>query len=245
LAAEIAIVNNSDQTLHEISLDVLFYSRDEPSEPREHSATRALYFEGPLVPGQAIKWGTEATGTELEVQNPVPGDNGPGGDGAAPVDRFFELLDANHRPVRMHGAMMLAYLGDPRAREAVLKLRDALRESEAPYLNRLLESVGDARVCELTVQGAGAERRVSACVFNAAGETKRGIGIKLRGLSAPVSHSYPVAPPPEVTGAFTWGVAGELAPGTGVAVSAELPKELAGTAAATFEAVAGRADLIR
>lgn len=245
LLAEIAIVNNSDEALSEITLNVQFYSRPRPAAPRELGPTRVLYFEGPLSPGQAIKWSTEANGTELEVKNPIPGNIGPGGDGAAPIERFVELLGANHRPVRMHAAMMLAYLGDPRARDAALKLRDALRDSEAPYLNRLLEALDDARVCRLGIRGAGNSRRVSACVFNASRQARQNLGLKLRALGSPVSHSYPVAPPPEVTAAFLWRLSGELEAGTGKMVSAELPPELATAQAATFEAVAGRADLIR
>ena len=245
LLAEIAIVNNSDEAMRELSLNVQFYSRDKPSAPRELGPTRVLYFEGPLSPGQAIKWSTEANGTELEVQNPVTGNIGPGGDGAAPIERFVELLDANHRPVRMHAAMMLAYLGDARARDAALKLRDALRDSEAPYLNRLLETLGDTRVCQVGIRGSGNDRRVNACVFNASKQTRQNLGFKLRALGSRVSHSYPVAPPPEVTGTFLWRLSGELAAGAGKAVSAELPPELATGDAAVFEGVAGRADLIR
>ena len=57
--------------------------------------------------------------------------------------------------------MMLAFLGDPRAREGALELREALREDEAPYLARLLQALGELRVCQLSVAGSGAVRSLS------------------------------------------------------------------------------------
>jgi hypothetical protein len=141
LEAELAVVNNGRTDIPELSLLVEFFERDPPPSSKRYSvSTRPLFYEGPIRPAQALKWSVEAQGVELEVHSPIPGDVGPFGDEAAPSNLFAELLSANHRPVRLHAAMMLTFLSDPRARDAILELREALREDEAPYLNRLLQA---------------------------------------------------------------------------------------------------------
>lgn len=247
LEVEIAVVNNSDQELRDVTLRVNFFERDgPPSNERHFSKHRVLYFEGPLVPGQAIKWSTEARGVEFELDNPVAGDLGPNGEGAAPRDAIAELLDAIHRPVRLHGAMMLAYLGDPRAREGALKLQDALRDEEADYLRRVLAALADVRPCSLSVSGSGNVRSVDACVFNASSEPKSGLAVKLNALEEEVSHSHPTAEPPSVLGEGVWALPGEIAPGTGVRVRTgfDLARAKALSAKA-FEIVVGREDLVK
>jgi hypothetical protein len=175
----------------------------------------------------------------------VPGDIGPGGDGAAPTNFIMQLLEANNRPVRLHGAMLLAYLGDPRARDAALKLREALREDEAPYLERILRAVAEVRVCDLHVTAAGVARRVAACVFNASAEPRRDLGLKLRALEGAVVHEQPVAPPPTVLGEPIWKIPGELAPHTGVRVEAAVDATRFGAEPAAYEAASDRIDLLR
>jgi hypothetical protein len=240
---DVAVVNNSDTPIDEITLLVLFYSTDSDGKRKEQVASRPLFFEGPLNPGQAIKWSTDAEGTEVEVQAPALGSLGPEGEGLAPSDRFAELLDANNRPVRMHGAMMLAYYGDPRAREGILKLREALREDEAPYLDRLLAATGEARVCRVSVEPSAGGRAVRGCLFNAAKEAKKELGVKLRGLDAAVLSSTPVAAPPNLLVEQVLSVPGELAAETGVTFSGRLPAE--GGQPVAWEAVADRVDLLR
>jgi hypothetical protein len=241
---DIAVVNNSGEELRDVTLRVNFYERDPaPSNKRHFSRHRVLFFEGPLVPGQAIKWSTEARGVEFELENPVEGDIGPGGDGAAPTNAFVELLNANHRPVRLHAAMMLAYLGDPRARDAVLELQDALREEEASYLGRLLSTLRKVKACQLQVAGAGATRTVSACVFNASDGKLDKIKFKVNALERELQLSHPVGQPPMVLGDSTWKLPGSLAAheGTRVTTSLDLNK-LKATSAAAFEVLVGSGD---
>ena len=202
-----------------------------------------MFYEGPLLPGQALKWSTDAEGTEIEIQSPALGSLGPEGESAAPSDRFAELLNAQNRPVRLHGAMMLSFLGDPRARDGVLALREALREDEAPYLGRFLQAIGDLRVCRLEVRDERETRRVSGCLYNASGETKTNLGVKLRGLDAPVRASDPVGAPPNLVVEEIVAVPGELASRTGVSFSATLFAE--GAPPAAWEPVADRIDLLR
>src|SRR5690606_39193405 len=57
---EVAVVNNGHEPLHEITLHANFF--DEEGGERRRLKQRPLYFEGPLGPGRAIKWRTEAAG---------------------------------------------------------------------------------------------------------------------------------------------------------------------------------------
>ena len=240
---DVAVVNNGAKELDQITLQVLFFARDPGNSRRAQVDNRPLFFEGPLLGGQAIKWGTNAEGTEVEIQGPALGSLGGEGDSAAPSDRFAELLAAHHRPVRLHGAMMLAYLGDPRAREALLKLREALREDEAPYLDRLLQATSEVRVCRLSVKQDTAGASVTACLFNTTLETRKELGVKLRGLDAPVSAADPVGNPPNLVAEQLLTVPGEVLSQSGFTFTARLPRMDAVPVA--WEAIADRVDLVR
>ncbi|HVY28212.1 MAG TPA: hypothetical protein VHB79_16760 [Polyangiaceae bacterium] len=241
LELELGVVNNSKTDVPELSLLVEFFERDPPPSNKRYSvATRPLFFEGPLRPAQAIKWSVEGQGVEFEVHNPIPGDVGPFGDDAAPSNLFAELLTANHRPVRLHAAMMLTFLGDPRARDAVLELREALREDEAPYLNRLIVAQAPVKVCKLQVETA--RQAGSACLFNAGTEPRKDLGLRVRALAQEVSHADPVGQPPEVRVESSYHVPGELAPNEGKV--ATFAFDMRGEHAETFEAFADRFDLL-
>lgn len=249
LKLEVAAINNGDKAIEELTLRVEFYEQDPPPSSKLYSvANRPLYFAGPLGPGKAIKWSVEADGTHFKVhppaagagQEPITGDIGAQGERAAPTNLLADLLNANHRPVRLHGAMLLAFLGDPRAQEAAQELRRALRDEEATYLRRLFEALGDVRGCELSVAPSG---QVSVCAFNASRQPKGSLGVQLRALDAAVTHRDPVGPPPQVLEEYQWAVPGELAPGTGV----RLTGTVAGTPqdkAAMYEIVIDRMDLL-
>jgi hypothetical protein len=245
LEVDVAAVNNSSEDMRDLSMMVTFIEQDPPpSNRRTPVAHRAVFFEGPLGPGKAIKWGVEARGSDIEIEAPNPGDIGPGGDGAAPTNLLADLLAANHRPVRLHGALMLAYLGDPRAREGTLKLKEALREDEAPYLDRLLRALGQLKTCRFEVTGTGPSRQIDACIFNSGNEVKRDIGLAVRGLNGEVARTEPTRSPPKIVAEATWAVPGELPPQEGVSVRAALTLP-SGVAPTTFEASADRKDLLR
>lgn len=239
----IGIVNNSNDPLREIALNVEMFEVDPPpSNKRYSTAIRPLYFEGPLLPGQAIKWDVEARGSEFEVHNTLKGDIGVEGENSAPTNLIADLLHARNRPVRMHGAMLLSFFGDPRAKEAILELREALREDEAPYLDRLLQAVGDVHVCSLKVSELGESRTASACVFNAGKEPRKDLGIRLRALDGGTLSENPSGAPPSVLAEATVAVPGTLPPDTGTRVSTDF--DLAGTKPVAFEAFADRIDLL-
>jgi hypothetical protein len=240
---DIAVVNNGNNPIEKITLVVLFFAKDRGSDRRTQVSSRPLFFEGPLLPGNAVKWSTEAEGTEVEIQAPALGSLGVDGEAAAPSDRFAELLEANNRPVRLHGAMMLAYLADPRAKEGILKLREALREDEAPYLGRLLAAISEVRVCRLNVRDEAGGHALSGCLFNSSAEPRRDLGVKLRGLDAGVLTGDPVGAPPNLLLEQVLAIPGELSPQTGVTFSGRIA---AGEGApAAWEALADRVDLLR
>lgn len=241
LEVELGVVNNGKTDVPEVSLLVEFFERDPPPSNKRYSvSTRPLFFEGPLRPAQAIKWSVEGQGVEFEVHNPVPGDVGPFGDDAAPSNLFAELLTAHHRPVRLHAAMMLTFLSDPRARDAVLELREALREDEAPYLNRLIQAQAPVKVCKLQV--APARQSGSACLFNGSNEPKKDLGLRVRALADEVSHGDPVGQPPEVKVEASYHVPGEL--GANEGREATFSFDARGERVETFEAFADRFDLL-
>jgi len=245
LAAEVAVVNNGDQPLAEVTLVVHFFEQDPPPSNRRYEvAQRALYFEGPLTAAQAIKWSVEARGTSLEVESRDPATIVSPGADTAPANFAAELLEANHRPVRLHGAMLLAYLGDPRARQAATDLRDALRDDEEPYLTRLLRATEEVRVCDLRVEGAADPRQVSGCVFNSGGAVADGAGVRVRALAEAVSHQHPLAPPPTVATERKWRVGAPLPAESGRRFSASWALGSDVPATPTFEAYAGRFDLL-
>ncbi len=245
LEVSIAAVNNGDEDLNDVTLRVHFLEQDPPPSNKKYPvAHRAMYFEGPLRPGQAIKWTVEARGTSFELESPYDQVLAPDGSDAAPTNLLAELLHANHRPVRLHGAMMLAYLGDPRARQGVLDLREALREAEAPYLRRLIQATADVRVCQLHVEGTGSSRSVSACVYNTSREVKRNVGIQVRALERTVSHQTPIAIPPTMLTDTQWKVADRLGAGSGVVTEGTIQLSDEALGAKAFEAHADRFDLL-
>jgi hypothetical protein len=216
LDLEVGVVNNWQQSLPEVSLFVQFYEKDAPpSTKRSASAERPLFFQGPLAPGQAIKWHVEGRGNDFEITGPKEPMLDPTGADAATVNLLADLLKANHRPIRLHGAMMLAYVGDPRAKEGALSLREALREEEAPYIDRLTWTFGDLRTCNVEVQGDGAAKTARVCVWNAARDPRQGLALRFRALDRPFRHDTPVEAPPLVVAEHTYKLSGQLGPGQG------------------------------
>lgn len=240
LRVEIAVVNNSDTPMSDITLHVQFSEPDSRGKPR-HTRERPLYFEGPLRPGQAIKWSAEARGTEFELATPDFGTLGPDGQGSAPAGAFAELLHANHRPVRLHGARMLSYLGDPRGRTGALELKDAMRAAEGPYIRRILAATADLRVCDVSLSGDGT---VGACVYNSSDEAEENVGVKLSVLSGSLDTSHPLSHPPELLAETKWHLPGALDVQAGQYVRVPLPPGALAEPGQSIELTTDRFDLL-
>jgi hypothetical protein len=246
LDLELGVVNNWSQVIPDVSLVVQFYERDPPpSTKRVPTFDRPLYFEGPLEPGQAIKWHVEARGNDFEVVAPPQEMLDPSGSDAAPTNLLVDLLKAIHRPIRLHGAMMLAYLGDSRARDGALSLREALREDEAPYIDRLLWTLGGVRTCNVDAAESAGPRTVSACVYNSGNAPRSKLALKVRALDRPFRHDTPVEAPPLVVAEHAYELAGDLAPNHGAMISVSFDTANPdGIVPKAFEVVADREDLV-
>jgi hypothetical protein len=202
---EFAAINNSDRDISEVTSMAEFFQQDPPPSSKLVSvSTRAVYYQGPLHPGEAIKWHVDAEGTTFRLHPPmennalVSGILDEHGGNAAPTNAIARLLKAHNRPVRLHGAMLLAFLRDPRAREATVELGDSLRETESSYLRRLLEALSELRMCQVQVSGNGSQRRVLACVFNTTDTPRTPVEVVVRALDATVSADDPVGAPPQI-----------------------------------------------
>ena len=220
---EFAAINNSDREISELASMVEFFEQDPPPSSKLVSvSTRAVYFQGPLQPGEAIKWHVDAEGTTFRIHppsergNPITGTIEDSGTNAAPTNAVAKLLKAHNRPVRLHGAMLLAFLRDPRAREAAVELGDSLRESESSYLRRLMEALAEIRLCRVQVSGSGAQRRAIACVYNTTDAPKTPVEVVVRALDATVSTSDPVGEPPRVISEKSASLPGSLPAKAGV-----------------------------
>lgn len=249
LILEVGAINNSDEPIEQLSMRVEFYEQDPPPSSKLYSVSnRPLYFQGPLLPGKAIKWRVQAQGTHFKIHPPTAGPRqealddtiGPNGERAAPTNLLADLLNANHRPVRLHGAMLLAFLNDPRAPDAARELRRALREEEATYLRRLLEAVAEVRACDLQVSASG---EFSVCVQNTSAHARQGLGLQIKALGATVTHQDPVGPPPEVLEDWKWPLPVELGARSGVRVLGRVERT-AERNAAMYEVVVDRLDLL-
>ena len=202
---EFAAINNSDRDVSELTSMAEFFEQDPPPSSKLVSvSTRAVYYQGPLHPGEAIKWHVDAEGSTFRLHSPsengapITGTLEDNGSNAAPTNAVAKLLKAHNRPVRLHAAMLLAFLRDPRAREATVELGDSLRESESSYLRRLLEALSDLRMCQVQVAGNGNQRRLLACVYNTTDTPRTPVEVIVRALDATVSAADPVGEPAQI-----------------------------------------------
>lgn len=240
---EVAVVNNGMEPLEEITLHARFFEGEGPE--RRQTAERPLYFAGPLGPGRAIKWHAEARGTHFEVDVPFFGHLDPSGSNAATSAAFSELLTARHRPVRLHAARMLAFLGAPEAAQATLQLKEALRSAEAPYLRRLMAALAEIRVCEVRLTPQPSGKLLEACVYNATDQDRDRLGLQLVALDRALAPDRPVDTPPMLLGDRKWALPDSLPAHSGVLVRTSLDLEsLGATDAQAFELHADRYDLL-
>jgi hypothetical protein len=245
---EFAAINNSNQDISELTSMAEFFQQDPPPSSKLVSvSTRAVYYQGPLHPGEAIKWHVDAEGMTFRLHpaaengNPITGSLDEHGDNAAPTNAVARLLKAHNRPVRLHGAMLLAYLRDPRSREAAVELGDSMRESESSYLRRLMEAMGEIRTCQVQVSTSGAHRRVFACVFNTTDTPRTPVEVVVRALDATVSLADPLGNPPQMLSESSVILPGTIAPKSGVftQIDVDLPNlEATPAAYETFAQIA-------
>lgn len=241
LEVDVAVVNNGDDPISELTLHVVFSERR--GSRNETTKERPLFFEGPLAPGQAIKWTTEARGDSFRVLAPDFGKLGQNGEGAAPREAFRALLDARNRPVRLHAVRVMSYLGDSSAHDEALKLKDAYRARETPFLRRVLAATGELRVCDVELK-TGPDASVGACVHNASKESKEGLGLVAEELDQKFDPAQPLANPPLLEAELKWKIKGSVPPDSGKYVRAPLPPTFSMKPGHALEVMADRYELL-
>jgi hypothetical protein len=170
---ELAVVNNEARPQRDVRVTVTFARRNKKGR-RVGVVDRGLFWEGELAPGRAVKWHVKAPGTEIRVDPSVTGTLEKGGIEPASPDAFFALTSARFRAVRIHAAIMLAYLRDPRAEEAARGLGESGSPDDRPTLARIRRALEPVFACGITVSGGVLE----ACVFNASSQPKSGLSLR-------------------------------------------------------------------
>lgn len=183
---DLAVVNNGARPQRDVKAVATFARRDAGGR-RVGVRDRGAFWEGDLLPGKAVKWRIRAPGTEMILDVDARGRlDGP--EGAAPADAFFDLATrARFASVRLHGATMLAYLGDPRTGEVVDRLAADGIGDEAT-VGRIRRAVAPLVACDLGARRAdlaggatgggatpldpAAPSQPSVCVFNRTSEVQ-------------------------------------------------------------------------
>ena len=206
---EIAVVNNANEELKSVMLTVDFSLSAREGRPARHTGEQGLLYDGVLGPGQAVKWRIKGRGDDFSVTSSIAGSVGEDGVEPAPADTFQKLLSARTPSVRLHGAKMLAWLGDPHAREAIEALEKEHREDMAPTLAKLADAVRPVRVCapKLSQGPTPTSVRLEACVFNASTEQHDRPALVVRTWQGEVAQET------------RWIVEASLPAGTGVRTS--------------------------
>jgi hypothetical protein len=170
---DLAVVNNAARPQRDVRVTVTFARRNKKGR-RVGAIDRGLFWEGELAAGRAVKWHVKAPGTEMRVDPSVTGMLEKGGIEPASPDAFFALTSARFRAVRIHAAIMLAYLRDPRAEEAARGLGDSGSPDERRTLARLRRAMDPVFACGITVSGGALE----ACVFNASSQPRSSLELR-------------------------------------------------------------------
>jgi hypothetical protein len=131
---------------------VLTFARRNKRNERTNVTDRGLFWEGELGPGRSVKWSVEAPGSEVRID--VDERRKLGEVPPAPADAFVKLLGARQPSVRLHAAVMLAYLGDERAHEAASNLGD-LSEADENIRRMALRASEPLRACDVKARPAG------------------------------------------------------------------------------------------
>ncbi|APR80501.1 Hypothetical protein A7982_05848 [Minicystis rosea] len=169
---DLAIVNNGARGLRDVRLTLTFARRTEAGR-RVGAVDRGLFWEGILRPGHAAKWHVAAPGNEVRTDVSVTGTLASQNLDPAPADAFYALTSARVRAARVHGAMMLAYLRDPRAGDVARALA-AQSSSDEALLARVRRAAASVIACDVRREGGALE----ACVFNGSSRARSGLSLR-------------------------------------------------------------------
>jgi hypothetical protein len=189
---DLAIVNNGARGLRDVRLTLTFARRTDAGK-RAGAVDRGLFWEGVLPGGHAVKWHVAAPGNEVRTDASVNGTLAAANLDPAPADAFFALTAARVRAVRVHGALMLAYLRDPRA-EGAARALGAQSAGDGPLLARIRRAAAPVIACSVRRDG----EQLEACVFNGSARPRGGLTLRevIDGPGEPrtvsVEHPVPV-----------------------------------------------------
>ncbi len=183
---DLAVVNDGARPLHDVRLTLTF-ARRSPAGRRVGAVDRGLFWSGVLAPGAAVKWKVKAPGSEMRVDASVTGTLEKARLDPAPADAFFRLTSSRFRAVRIHGALMLAYLRDPRA-EAAARALSAQGPADELLLARIRRAAAPVFPCEVR----RAEGRVEACIFNGSSRALLSVGLREVTASGTPARSFPI-----------------------------------------------------
>jgi hypothetical protein len=169
---DLAVVNDGDRPLHDVRLTLTF-ARRTASGRRVGAVDRGLFWEGALAPGAAVKWKVAAPGSEVRVDASVTGTLEQARLDPAPADAFFRLTSSRFSAVRVHGALMLAYLRDPRA-EAAARSLEAQGAADEPIVARIRRAAASVFACEMH----RVEDRLEACIFNGSSRVQTALTLR-------------------------------------------------------------------
>ncbi len=234
---QVAAVNNGDQLLSDLELTIVFRQSG-----RDEGVRRYVHFDGPLRPGHAIKWDVVAPGDDFDVVAPDFGSLDPRGTNTAPEEALTQLTLANHRPVRLHAARLLAFRGSESARRVAEELGAARRAEERAYLQRLTTAVGPVITCAVEVDGT---KQVKACAYNRGDAPQASLEAHLSRLAQPFRPERPTAAPPAISSSFDFALAGPLPPRSGRTIRIPVDRPPAGDEAPAFELVVRAAEASR
>jgi hypothetical protein len=165
---DVAVVNNTRHRFDTLDLVVTFARRDEQKQ-RRVTVERGLHWPGTLGPGKAVKWTVRGAGSELKVETRFSKGKAKDSDLAA-ADVFWKLRKARLAGVRLHGAMMLAYLGDERAVLALAALK-GLSLPEQTAKERVAATFEPLALCDLQATPTG----LKGCVYNGGNSLLRAV----------------------------------------------------------------------
>jgi hypothetical protein len=192
-AFDLAIVNNGARALRDIRVTLTFARRNKGGR-RVGATDRGLFWEGALAPATAVKWKVRAPGSEMRTDVGVTGTLAEANLDPAPADAFFALTSARVRAVRVHGAVMLAYLRDPRAAEVVRALSSRGSGDEA-RIARVRRAAAPVIACDVRREGD----KLSACVWNGASRPMHGLSLRAASAEEGAEHAEPRTLPIEPT----------------------------------------------
>ncbi len=191
LSLEVAVVNNAAEAIDEVKGDVEFILPGANGGERVRGDS-GFYYEN-LRGGRAVKWHLTGRGTSFRVK--TNHDELLDESALAPADAFAELLSAQTRSVRVHGAMMLARMRDERASRAVAGLREGASDDELPRLDALARAAAPVYVCDIEPVREGPSLALAACVMNTTDEEVGPLSVRAQ-VMARNDQAQPADPVP-------------------------------------------------